>query len=153
THPEKWREILKLGDCVLVVDIGGGTTDFSLINVSEENGNLYLQRLAVGAHLLLGGDNIDLSLAHLAKSHFENHGHAIDDWQFQSVIHSSRQAKECLFSDGPPEYADITVMGRGSRLVGGTLKTKISLKEAKNLILNGFAPLVSCQERSLSERR
>lgn len=152
-HQNDWRNLLKVGDCVLVIDIGGGTTDFSLISVSDEGGTLSLQQLAVGAHLLLGGDNIDLSLAYLAKSKLEEHGHIIDDWQLQSLIHSSRRAKEMLLSGSPPKHVDITVMGRGSRLIGGTLKTRISLLEAKELILEGFAPLVSPQERSKVERR
>lgn len=152
-HAEGWRSQLKVGDCILVVDIGGGTTDFSLISVSDEGGNLILKRLAVGAHLLLGGDNIDLSLAHQAKGKLEEQGHTIDDWQFQSLVHSCRRAKEILLSESPPKHVDITVMGRGSRLMGGALKTKLTLAEAHSLILEGFAPLVAPQERSKNEKR
>lgn len=151
THAKDWRKLLKMGDCVLVIDIGGGTTDFSLIGVSEEQGDLCLQRQAVGTHLLLGGDNIDLSLAYLARHKLEEKGHAIDDWQLQSLIHTCRQAKERLMGDKPPKHVDITVMGRGSRLIGGSLKTQISLEEAQQLILDGFSPLVKPQERSLAE--
>lgn len=152
-HAKDWRSHLKVGDCVLVIDIGGGTTDFSLIEVGDEKGDLTLMRLAVGAHLLLGGDNIDLSLAHLAKSKLEDQGHAIDDWQLQSLIHSCRKAKEALMSENPPKQVDITVLGRGSRLIGGSLKTAITVEEAKKLIIEGFAPLVSPQERPPIERR
>lgn len=152
-HAKDWRAHLKVGDCVLVIDIGGGTTDFSLIEVGDEGGDFTLKRLAVGAHLLLGGDNIDLSLAHLAKRKLEEQGAAIDEWQLQSLIHSCRHAKEILMSDTPSPHVDITVLGRGSRLIGGSLKTKITIEEAKNLILEGFAPLILPTERSRHQRR
>lgn len=152
-HADDWRKLLHVGDNILVVDIGGGTTDFSLISVSDEGGNLLLERLAVGSHLLLGGDNIDLSLAYLVRTKFEDQGQHIDDWQFQSLIHSCRDAKEKLLGDTPPSHVDITVMGRGSRLIGGSLKTKITLEEAKRVIIEGFAPLVKPEERSSVERR
>ncbi len=152
-HAEEWRKQLTVGDQVLVVDIGGGTTDFSLISVIEEEGQLALERVAVGSHLLLGGDNIDLSLAYLAKERLEEKGHAIDEWQMQSLVHVCRQAKEKLLSDEAPEKADITIQGRGSRLIGGSLSTSITLKEVQELIVDGFFPLVEPQERSHSERR
>lgn len=153
THAHDWRKLLKVGDCVLVIDIGGGTTDFSLIGVNEDNGELSLQRLAVGSHLLLGGDNIDLSLAYLARNKLEDKGHHIDDWQFQSLIHSCRDAKERLLSENPPKSIDINVMGRGSKLIGGSLKTTITYDEAYTLIIEGFAPLVNSKDRSTSEKR
>lgn len=78
-HHDSWRNILKEGDLILVVDIGGGTTDFSLIGVTNDNGNLSLERQAVGSHLLLGGDNIDLALAYLAAAKLEEKGHSIDE--------------------------------------------------------------------------
>ncbi len=83
---ESWREQLKVGDRILVVDIGGGTTDFTLIEVAEENGELSLRREAVGEHLLLGGDNLDLALAYVAKGKLEQQGHELDNWQMQSLI-------------------------------------------------------------------
>lgn len=152
-HAKDWRSHLKVGDCVLVVDIGGGTTDFSLIGVEDESGDFTLKRLAVGSHLLLGGDNIDLALAYLLKNKFEDKGQHIDDWQLQSLIHSCRNAKEILMSENPPKQVDITVLGRGSKLIGGSLKTTLSADEAKNLIIDGFAPLVQPEERSHRERQ
>lgn len=152
-HDASWRKELSVGDTILVVDIGGGTTDFSLISVSEEQGNLILKREAVGAHLLLGGDNIDLSLAYLAKNKLEEQGHHIDDWQLQALVHSCRQAKEKLMSEKAPKSVDITIMGRSSKLIGGTLKTQISRDEARQLIVDGFAPLTKPEERSVAERR
>ena len=153
THAKDWRSHLHVGDCVLVVDIGGGTTDFSLIEVGEEKGDLILKRLAVGAHLLLGGDNIDLGLAYLAKNKLEDQGHSIDDWQLQSLIHNCRKAKETLMSENPPKQVDIMVLGRGSRLIKGSLKTVISLEEAQQLIIEGFCPLISPLDRSIHEKR
>lgn len=152
-HAEDWRNLLKVDDCVLVIDIGGGTTDFSLIGVADRDGDLTLRRMAVGSHLLLGGDNIDLSLAYQAKAKLEDQGHSIDDWQLQSLIHNCRRAKELLLGESPPKHVDITVMGRGSRLIGGSLKTKLTLADVRTNILEGFAPLVSPQERSAIERR
>ncbi len=152
-HQEDWRQRLKVGDSILVIDIGGGTTDFSLIAVEEEEGNLTLKRLAVGAHLLLGGDNIDLALAHLAKQKLEEQGHDIDNWQLQALVHQCRQAKEQLLSEQAPKSVDITILGRGSRLIGNTLKTQITQEEAQYLLLDGFAPLVDPEERSPIERR
>lgn len=152
-HQEDWRTQLKVGECILVVDIGGGTTDFSLIEVCDHMGDLTLQRLAVGSHLLLGGDNIDLSLAYIAKNKLEDLGHTIDDWQFQSLVQRCRHAKEILLSDTPPKHADITIMGRGSRVMGGALKTKITLAEAHSTIIDGFTPLIPPDQRSKIDRR
>lgn len=152
-HPEEWRQKLKVGDSILVVDIGGGTTDFSLISVEEEEGNLSLRRQAVGSHLLLGGDNIDLAFAYLTKQKLEDQGHSVDSWQLQGLIHQCRKAKELLMGENPPETVDITIHGRGSRLIGGTLKAQISRKEAEKLLLDGFFPLVDPEEQSPVERR
>jgi hypothetical protein len=152
-HKDEWRNHLKLGDSILVVDVGGGTTDFTLIQVEEEQGNLKLKRVAVGSHLLLGGDNIDLSLAYHAKQKLEEAGHLIDDWQLQSLVHVCRSAKEKLLSDKPPQSVDMTIMGRGSRLIGGSLKTELSLAEVQSLVVEGFLPLISPEERSVHEKR
>lgn len=152
-HAEEWRDQLKVGDSILVVDIGGGTTDFSLIAVEEEQGNLQLKRQAVGSHLLLGGDNIDLGLAYLAKQKLEDQGHHLDHWQTQALVHQCRQAKEKLLGGNPPEKIDLTVLGRGSRLIGNTLKTELSQEEAHRFVIDGFIPMVEADERSPTERR
>ena len=153
THDKHWRKILTVGDTILVVDIGGGTTDFSLIQVNESGGDLILERLAVGSHLLLGGDNIDLGLAYLAKNKLEEKGHTIDDWQLQALVHACRQAKEQLLGDHPPAEADIAIMGRGSRLIGGTLKTTLSQEEIRNFVIDGFTPFVASNEHPAAENR
>lgn len=149
---DNWRKKLVVGDTVLVVDIGGGTTDFTLIGVSDNGGDLALERLAVGSHLLLGGDNIDLALAYFVKEKLESQGHNIDDWQFQALTHRCRNAKEKLFGDNPEPKVDITIQGRGSRLIGGSLKAEVTQEEVSKLIIDGFLPLVSIQDRSKTER-
>lgn len=152
-HENEWREQLQVGDSILVVDIGGGTTDFSLISVEEEEGNLFLKRQAVGSHLLLGGDNIDLGLAYLVKQKLEDQGHTLDSWQLQALVHQCRQAKEKLMGEEPPKDVDITVLGRGSRLIGNTLKAALKLEEVQKFIIDGFMPLVGPDERSPTEKR
>lgn len=152
-HADSWRKTLKVGDVVLVVDIGGGTTDFSLISVEDENGDVALQRIAVGAHLLLGGDNIDLAFAYYAKEKFEEQRAILDDWQFQSLVHACRRAKETLMGEEAPDSVDIAIMGRGSKLIGGSLKTAISRAEIQKLIVDGFIPQIEPEERSMTEKR
>lgn len=150
---DSWRKQLKVGDHVLVIDIGGGTSDFSLIKVEEQNGDMVLERLAVGDHLLLGGDNLDLSLAYIAQSKFESKKQMIDEWQFQALVHACRQAKETLLSENAPKSVDVTIIGRGSKLIGNTLKTEITKKEAEELLVDGFIPLVDPEEQSLAEHK
>jgi|688.fasta_scaffold16606_10 molecular chaperone DnaK (HSP70) len=152
-HADTWRKTLKVGDIVLVVDIGGGTTDFSLISVEDQAGDLSLRRMAVGAHLLLGGDNIDFAAASAAKQKLEEEGASLDEWQFLSLVHACRQAKEELLGEQPPELATITIMGRGSKLIGGSLKTTLRRDEIKKLVVDGFIPLIEPEERSAVEKR
>src|SRR5204862_4702301 len=94
-----WREQVEVGDAVLIVDVGGGTTDLTLIAVGEEAGNLVLTRVAVGDHILLGGDNMDLALAHQAAQAFAAKGTKLDAGQMHALWHSARVAKEKLFAD------------------------------------------------------
>ena len=139
-----WRDQIHPGDLVLVVDIGGGTTDFTLIAVTEAVGELQLERVAVGEHLLLGGDNMDLALARLAEAQFSAKGSKLDPTQFQALWQQCRAAKEALLSsddDGPQERS-LTVLGRGTGLVGGTLRGKITREEVRTLLLDGFFPRV-----------
>ena len=104
---------MKVGDLVLVADVGGGTTDFSLIEVGEERGNLSLTRLAVGDHLLLGGDNMDLALAHAAAAALAAKGTKLDAGQMLALSHSARLAKETILGDPKLTSAPVTVLGRG----------------------------------------
>ncbi len=152
-HAETWREGLSVGDNILVVDVGGGTTDFTLITVVDEGGDLSLERVAVGSHLLLGGDNMDLALAYTAKMKLEEQGHDVDDWQLRNLVHMCRKAKETLMGETPPEHVDITINGRGSSIIGGSLTTTLTREEVHAVLVDGFFPLVEAQELSPSERR
>jgi molecular chaperone DnaK (HSP70) len=142
TQGDEWRSLLKVGEHVLIVDIGGGTTDFTLISVQEEEGNLSLKRERVGKHLLLGGDNLDMACAHFAQQKL---GRPLDRKQFQSCLHASRKAKEKLLSG--QEKATIHLPGSGSSLIGGALKVEISHEELSQLIVEGFFPIVEKDEK------
>ena len=152
SHPD-WRRRLEVGDLILVCDIGGGTTDFSLIAVLEEDGALELRRVAVGDHILLGGDNMDLALAHAVRARLEQGGQKIDDWQFRALVHSVRQAKEQLFGDPSLPSAPVAIPGRGSRLVGGTIRTELDRQTLESTLLDGFFPRVDVSERPSAQRR
>jgi molecular chaperone DnaK (HSP70) len=153
THGEAWRKELKVGDVLLVCDVGGGTSDFSLIAVLEEAGNLVLHRVAVGDHLLLGGDNMDLALAHAIRTKLEGQNKKLDTWQFQQLVYGSRQAKEMLFADPSKDKEPITLAGRGSSLVGGTIRTELLRSELMSLLIDGFFPVVPASARPQLARR
>ncbi|MFO0846408.1 MAG: Hsp70 family protein [Gemmataceae bacterium] len=116
-----WRKQVKLGDVVLVCDVGGGTTDLSLIALSEDAGRLVLTRVAVGDHILLGGDNMDWMLAYVLAQEFAARSIKLDLGQMQMLRHSCREAKEALPTPKLPS-APVTVVGRGSKVIAGTLK-------------------------------
>lgn len=134
---DSWRENVAVGDLILVADLGGGTTDFTLIRVTDDAGQLSLARLAVGDHLLLGGDNMDLALAYAAMQKL---GGKLDAHQVQQLSHSCRAAKEELFADPDLESVPVTVLGRGSRLIGGTLKTELTRDDLNAVLMDGFFP-------------
>ncbi len=136
----KWRRQLSAGDNIMVCDVGGGTSDFALMEVDESNGDLMLQRVAVGDHLLLGGDNMDLALAHYAATKFAQNGHKLNAWQSMSLWHAARSAKEALLSGGNQPTYSISVLGRGSRLIGGTITTELSAEEVEQVLIEGFFP-------------
>jgi hypothetical protein len=148
-----WRKQVKLGDVILVVDLGGGTSDMSLIAVTEEGGNLTLSRVAVGEHILLGGDNMDLALAAFVQKKLEQQGHKLDAWQVGALVHACRNAKETLLADGAPDAAPIVVPTRGSKLIGGSLRTELTAKEIAELLVEGFFPVVASSDRPVSRPR
>jgi hypothetical protein len=136
---EDWREQVRVGDLILVADVGGGTSDFTLIEVGEEHGNLSLTRLAVGDHLLLGGDNMDLALAHTAAQAFAARGLKLDAGQMLQLAHSARQAKETILGS-KVDNAPVTVLGRGSKVIAGTIKGDLQRADVEKTILDGFFP-------------
>jgi hypothetical protein len=148
-----WRHRIKVGDLVLVCDIGGGTTDFSLIIVSEENGELTLKRVAVGDHILLGGDNMDLALARFLQQRLEASGDRIDIWQLQGLWHRCRMAKEKLFESPKAQTRPITLLGKGTKLVGGTIKTELAREDLNQILVEGFFPKVASDELPARQRR
>lgn len=150
---DSWRKRIKVGDLILVCDVGGGTTDFSLITVSEENGDLALKRVAVGDHILLGGDNMDLALARLLQQRLEAEGHTIDTHHLQGLWHQSRLAKEYLFENSDSKKHDVTLLGKGRKLVGGTIKTELLHEDLDRVLLEGFFPQVQSDEMPVRQRR
>ena len=150
---DAWRRQLKVGDIVLVCDVGGGTSDFSLIAVTEVGGELALERIAVGDHILLGGDNMDLALAFTVAERLRGQGHDIDPWQTRSLWYSCRVAKEQILSDPELEEAPVTVLGRGSKVVGGTLTTELTRLDIQKVLLAGFFPSCDVSERPSEQRR
>jgi len=150
---DRWRRQLRVDDLVLVCDIGGGTTDFSLILVSERDGDLALERVAIGDHILLGGDNMDLALARLVQQRLENEGHRIDTWQLQTLWHQCRVAKETLFAQPDRDEHPITVLGKSSRLIGETIRTTLRRGDLDQMLLDGFFPLVSSSDMPARRRQ
>ena len=150
---EQWRDQVSVGDVVLVVDIGGGTTDLSLVEVTEEEGNLTLNRIAVGEHILLGGDNMDLALAYRLKMKLAQDGKELQPWQVQAMTHACRDAKEALLNDASLESVPIVVPSRGSKLLGATLKTELTQKEVQQTLVDGFFPKVAVTEHPVQRSR
>jgi len=153
TSATRWRKEVKPGDIILVVDVGGGTSDFSLIAVLEREGNLELHRVAVGDHILLGGDNMDLALAHGVARKLLEAGKTLDPWQMRALAYACRSAKEALLSPSAPESQPIVVPSRGSKLIGGSLRTELTQAEVKATLLEGFFPTVDAAARPVSRAR
>jgi molecular chaperone DnaK (HSP70) len=135
-----WRSQVKAGDLLLVCDVGGGTADFSLIAVSEHQGDLALERVAVGEHLLLGGDNMDLALAHVLGEALAAAGTPVDDTQFLALVHAARAGKEAMLGDASLTEVPISVPARGRRLVASTLRTTLTREQVNRVVLDGFFP-------------
>ncbi len=139
THQDVWQREVRAGELILVCDIGGGTTDFSLITVVETPSGPGFRRVAVGDHLMLGGDNIDLALAHKVEKKLG--ASRLDAEQWSALRYSCRTAKEKLLSDLPAERWPVTIAGRGSRIIGGSLQSELTREEVLEIVLGGFFPL------------
>jgi len=142
---DEWRKHVRPGDVILVVDVGGGTSDFSLISVGEDEGRLALTRLAVGDHILLGGDNVDLALAHVVSEKLRSQGTKLDSWQLAALAHACRNAKETGTSS-------LSIPGRGSGLVGGTIRAEITKEELRRTV-DAFFPDVDVAAAPATQRR
>lgn len=150
---EAWRSHLAVGDVVLVCDIGGGTSDFSLIAVTAQEGELALERIAVGDHILLGGDNMDLALAFTVAQKLTAQGHEIDPWQTRALWYACRIAKEAILADPELDAAPVTVLGRGSKVVGGSVKSELTRLDIQKVLLAGFFPACKAGDRPQEGRR
>jgi molecular chaperone DnaK (HSP70) len=149
----QWRKQVRVGDIILVVDVGGGTTDLSLIAVVEREGNLELHRVAVGEHILLGGDNMDLALAHVVARKLAAQGTQPDPWQLRALTYACRAAKETLLTDAPADAVPLVVPSRGAKLIGGSIRTELTRAELTQTILEGFVPQVDSAARPVSRAR
>jgi molecular chaperone DnaK (HSP70) len=149
-----WRERVNVGDLILVVDIGGGTTDFTLIAVTESNGELALNRVAVGEHILLGGDNMDLALAGVIAQRLAEKGTRLDSRQLHALWNNCRAAKERLLEpDSKTDEQPVTILGKGSGLVGGTIKATLCRADIERVFSDGFLPAVASTEMPAHQRR
>ena len=149
----QWRQDVRRGDVILVVDVGGGTTDLSLIAVLERDGNLELQRIAVGDHILLGGDNMDLALAYGVARKLAEQGTKLDAWQTRALAQACRAAKETLLTDLELAFVPVVVPSRGSKLIGGSVRTEVTRDEMVQTLLEGFFPPAAASDVPQSRAR
>jgi molecular chaperone DnaK (HSP70) len=149
----RWRKEVKPGDIILVVDVGGGTSDFSLIAILERDGKLEPHRVAVGDHILLGGDNMDLALAHFVARKLQANGTQLDSWQMRALTYGCRSAKEHLLADANATVWPIVVPSRGSKLIGGSIRTELTRDEVSAFITDGFFPRVEATARPATRTR
>jgi hypothetical protein len=144
---------VQVGDIILVIDLGGGTADFSLIAVTERDGSLELVRVAVGDHILLGGDNMDLALAHAVRAKLAEQGNQLDPWQLQGLTHGCRNAKEILLSDARVESG----AGGGAeprfQADRRDLRTELTRDEVTRNLVEGFFPKVEAAARPAARAR
>src|SRR5205823_10647825 len=140
SHSDGWQKEVRAGELILVCDIGGGTTDFSLITVVETPSGPGFRRVAVGDHLMLGGDNIDLALAHRVEKKLG--GARLDTEQWSALRFACRIAKEKLLGDTPAalERWPVTIAGRGAKIIGGSIQSELTRAEVQEIVLDGFFP-------------
>ncbi len=150
-NERSWQKSIQAGDLVLVCDLGGGTSDFSLISIQDQDGQLALERIAVGDHLLLGGDNMDMALAHSLREEFSQQGITLDHWQFLSLVAEARRAKEALFSRTDLAQVPISVTKRSAKLMANTVSIELTRSRLEKLIIDGFFPL--CASSDVLEKK
>ena len=139
-HETRWSEAVQPDELILVCDVGGGTTDFTLITLREAEGSPRFERIAVGDHLLLGGDNIDLALARRVESGMSRKRQSLSGDRWKALCHQCRQAKETIL-DGKADRATVTLMGKGKKLIGDTLSAVLKRADVEETVLEGFFPL------------
>ena len=149
-HEKTWKDFLEPGELILVCDVGGGTTDFTLIVLTDHEGSPRFERIAVGDHLILGGDNIDLTLARLVETQMAGKRRSMSTQRWKELCHQCRQAKESLLN-GDTQNVKVTVVGQGSKLIANTLSAELTSDEVTEKVLEGFFPVVKTldhQEKS-----
>jgi hypothetical protein len=151
-HRDTLTEELVAVKLALVVDVGGGTTDLTLIQAELRETGPRLTRIAVGDHLMLGGDNMDLTLARICEQELTSPGQAMSAARFSQLVQQAREAKEKLLGDAPPDAVQVAVLGGGSKLIGGTKSVTLSRKTAEDVIVNGFMPNVTADARPEARR-
>jgi molecular chaperone DnaK (HSP70) len=146
-NEKNWASQLAVGAVILVCDVGGGTTDFSLIEVVETNGSLGFQRMAVGNHLLLGGDNMDAAIAYFIEARLREQGHGeCTSFQHLQMRHQARLAKESLLGENAASSYSVTIQGSGSHIIENTLSTTVHREEIEHLLMEGFWAVHSWKE-------
>ncbi|MFH2067815.1 MAG: Hsp70 family protein [Pseudomonadota bacterium] len=152
-HETNWDRFVKPDELILICDVGGGTTDFTLIYLREMEGSPRFERIAVGDHLILGGDNIDLALAHHVETASGRKKLSLNQDRWKALCHQCRQAKENIFNN-KTDSERITIMGEGRSLIAGTLSAELHRKDLEKIVLEGFFPLVEKQTgRSVEKRK
>jgi molecular chaperone DnaK (HSP70) len=151
-HPDDWTTVVSPGQKILICDIGGGTSDFTLIRVrAASDGRVQFHRVAVGDHLILGGDNLDLALAHHLERKLAGDG-KLDARTWSELLRSCRAAKETLLGPNPPERLTVNAAGTGSRLIGGGRSVEITADEARQVLVEGFLPRCKLEDRPQTRR-
>ncbi|WP_166826323.1 Hsp70 family protein [Thalassoroseus pseudoceratinae] len=156
-HRADWDQLVTPGQRILVCDIGGGTSDFTLIQVrrasadDQQDAQVAFHRIAVGEHLILGGDNLDLALAHHLEQKLTPNG-KLEPRQWSVLVRQCRQVKEDLLKDDAPEKVTVTLPGSGSRLIGSGLQAEITRDEALEILQSGFLPTVELETQPQSRQ-
>ena len=156
-----WRKQVRVGDIILVQDAdininvkaNSSKTVLSILAESKERGDLVLTRVAVGEHILLGGDNMDLALAHVVKGKLGQLGVELDRWQIQALTHGCRHAKERTLSEPDLDLVPVVVPSRGAKLVGGSIRTELTRDEVTRTLIDGFFPEVPASARPAGRAR
>lgn len=152
-HEQSWQQQMQAGQLILVCDVGGGTSDFSIVGIRDGATGLRFDRLAVGEHLLLGGDNMDLTLGRHIEAKLMGQPGKLDAQRWHQLVYQCRQAKETLLTRRERPQQEITILGTAGQLIGGTRKTSLTQEEVQQLILEGFFPQVAADARPTAAQR
>lgn len=153
-HGQDWMSHVRSGQTILICDVGGGTTDFTLIRVRPgTDGRVMFHRVAVGEHLILGGDNLDLALAAHVEAKLAAEGKPkLTPAQWGSLVRNARVAKETLLGAAPPERTTLTIAGGGAKLIGGSIRVDLTREEVERVLVDGFLPQVDLATRPAARR-